>query len=133
MLFFFPRGVLDEILNLIESVSEGFPSYFSYSQPQTNGQSDYPRTPLDTPGHSVTALFGIRVNSACGQLGRANSALVSSASTVCRVSHPVIGGYQLSVQPEIAEFLGCSLLYFRCFRCKHGQELPAVIQTPETI
>ena len=26
----FPRGVLDEILNLIESVSEGFPSY-SYS------------------------------------------------------------------------------------------------------
>ena len=28
MLFIFPRGVLDEILNLIESVSEGFPSYF---------------------------------------------------------------------------------------------------------
>ena len=28
MLFVFPRGVLDEILNLIESVSEGFPSYF---------------------------------------------------------------------------------------------------------
>ena len=24
---FFPRDVLDEILNLIESVSEGFPSY----------------------------------------------------------------------------------------------------------
>ena len=24
---FFPRGVLGEILNLIESVSEGFPSY----------------------------------------------------------------------------------------------------------
>ena len=30
MLFFFPRGVLDETLNLIESVSEGFPSYFFY-------------------------------------------------------------------------------------------------------
>ena len=30
MLSFFPRGVLDEILNLIESVSEEFPSY-SYS------------------------------------------------------------------------------------------------------
>ena len=29
MLSFFLRGVLDEILNLIESVSEGFPSYFS--------------------------------------------------------------------------------------------------------
>ena len=27
MLSFFPRGVLDESLNLIESVSEGFPSY----------------------------------------------------------------------------------------------------------
>ena len=28
----FPRGVLDEILNLIETVSEGFPSY-SYGMP----------------------------------------------------------------------------------------------------
>ena len=27
MLSFFPRGVLDGILNLIESVSRGFPSY----------------------------------------------------------------------------------------------------------
>ena len=27
MLSFFPRGVLDEILNLIESVSEDFPFY----------------------------------------------------------------------------------------------------------
>ena len=27
MLSIFPRGVLDEILNYIESVSEGFPSY----------------------------------------------------------------------------------------------------------
>ena len=27
MLSFFPRGVLDEILNLIESVYEDFPSY----------------------------------------------------------------------------------------------------------
>ena len=27
MLSFFPRGVLDEILNLMESVSEEFPSY----------------------------------------------------------------------------------------------------------
>ena len=29
MLFCFPRGVLDDILNFIESVSEGFPSYLS--------------------------------------------------------------------------------------------------------
>ena len=27
MLSFFPQDVLDEILNLIESVSEGFPTY----------------------------------------------------------------------------------------------------------
>ena len=27
VLSFFPRGVLDDILNLIESFSEGFPSY----------------------------------------------------------------------------------------------------------
>ena len=27
----FPRGVLDEILNLIESVSEGVPSYSQYT------------------------------------------------------------------------------------------------------
>ena len=30
VLSFFPRDVLDEILNLIESVSEGFPSYSLY-------------------------------------------------------------------------------------------------------
>ena len=28
MLSFFPRDVLDEILDFIESVSEGFPTYF---------------------------------------------------------------------------------------------------------
>ena len=31
VLSFFPRGVLDEILNLIESVSEGFPSYSHFA------------------------------------------------------------------------------------------------------
>ena len=31
VLSFFPRDVLDEILNLIESVSEDFPSYFRKS------------------------------------------------------------------------------------------------------
>ena len=43
MLSFFPRGVLDEILNLIESVSEDFPSY-----------SDNKRLPLirSSPVHS---------------------------------------------------------------------------------
>ena len=32
VLSFFPRDVLDEILNLIESVFEGFPTYFSTSE-----------------------------------------------------------------------------------------------------
>ena len=32
VLSFFPRGDLDEILNLIESVSEGFPSYSYFSR-----------------------------------------------------------------------------------------------------
>ena len=52
MLFFFPRGVLDEILNLIESVSGGFPSYFwvtrglrltaivCFTAPATKNQTD---------------------------------------------------------------------------------------------
>ena len=34
MLSFFPQGVLDEILNLIESVSEDFPSYSSMLPPE---------------------------------------------------------------------------------------------------
>ena len=42
MLSFFPLGVLDEILNLIESVSEGFPSYFCY------GGRDYMYTSVRT-------------------------------------------------------------------------------------
>ena len=41
MLSFFPRGVLDEILNLIESVSEDFPSYsFKYIYNENNRLND---------------------------------------------------------------------------------------------
>ena len=39
VLSFFPRDVLDEILNLIESVSEDFPSY-SYSSIYISKQAD---------------------------------------------------------------------------------------------
>ena len=36
---FFPRDVLDEILDLIESVSEGFPTYsLTKSNPRSNSQ-----------------------------------------------------------------------------------------------
>ena len=40
MLFFFPRGVLDEILNLIESVSEGFNSYFHCRLPNCHDMNE---------------------------------------------------------------------------------------------
>ena len=41
MLSFFPRGVLDEILNLIESVSEDFPSYSSTVTTKVNAFKTY--------------------------------------------------------------------------------------------
>ena len=40
MLSFFPRGVLDELLNLIESVSEDFPSYFFLYYVTLDGGTD---------------------------------------------------------------------------------------------
>ena len=43
MLSFFPRGVLDEILNLIESVSEDFPSYsWCINSEKLIGKNDFP-------------------------------------------------------------------------------------------
>ena len=45
VLSFFPRDVLDEILKLIESVSEDFPSYSSYLLMYTN--SSIPHLVLD--------------------------------------------------------------------------------------
>ena len=50
---FFPRGVLDEILNLIESVSEGFPSY-SYVAPLVHA---YNATRHDSTGFSPYFLM----------------------------------------------------------------------------
>ena len=43
MLSFFPRDVYDEILDLIESVSEGFPTYslFILQDPVTNEKDWY--------------------------------------------------------------------------------------------
>ena len=40
VLSFFPRDVLDEILNLIESVSEDFPSYTSTDIPAPDHHND---------------------------------------------------------------------------------------------
>ena len=45
MLSFFPRGVLDEILNLIESVPEGFPSYSFIESLQGSGDKNCSNSP----------------------------------------------------------------------------------------
>ena len=64
MLSFFPRGVLDEILNLNESVSEGFPSYFwmpvwvSIRKKTVPGCKIY--TLLWVPGQKVPFLLGMK-------------------------------------------------------------------------
>ena len=55
MLSFFPRGVLDEILNLIESVSEDFLSY-SYTPKMSNGLVQYIRVEESTSLHWVTVI-----------------------------------------------------------------------------
>ena len=55
VLFFFPRGVLDEILNLIESVSEGFPSYFCWDlhkRGHPRGFNSQKRTQFSLRSHS---------------------------------------------------------------------------------
>ena len=53
VLSFFPRDVLDEILNLIESVSEDFPSYYRINGLTLNPTLQY------------IALFVRRVTSGC--------------------------------------------------------------------
>ena len=68
MLSFFPRGVLDEILNLIESVSEGFPSYSLiipiFKKGDTNEVSNYRGiTLLSTLGKLFTRILNNRLNS----------------------------------------------------------------------
>ena len=56
VLSFFPRDVLDEILNLIESVSEDFPSYFS-----SGGHLVYRRNDFSYFGREfwLVACFGL--------------------------------------------------------------------------
>ena len=56
MLSFFPRGVLDEILNLIESVSEGFSSYSCKSGAKETHQLNPDRRYLRQPGTGVSPV-----------------------------------------------------------------------------
>ena len=56
VLFFFPRDVLDEILNLIESVSEGFPSYFFMVYIYILGSDNMLRIKMIVPPFKVSEL-----------------------------------------------------------------------------
>ena len=59
MLSFFPRGVLDEIWDIFESVSEGFPSYSSLMHIVISLQnviSGYALTMHNTPVQNATAV-----------------------------------------------------------------------------
>ena len=71
VLFFFPRGVLDEILNLTESVSEGSPSYFCWEEIRRSHlhESPNPMGPLEMviTQHHWVEVFLEEVN---GQDGR---------------------------------------------------------------
>ena len=58
MLSFFPRGVLDEILNLIESVSEDFPSN-SYSNFSNFMVTDYINTITFFPQYNGLPVHNI--------------------------------------------------------------------------
>ena len=61
MLSFFPRGVLDEILNLIESVSEGFPSYsfICLVEDYSRNISEKPETNICS---NTVSLFSLQVD-----------------------------------------------------------------------
>ena len=56
MLSFFPRGVLDEILNLTESVSEDFPSYSYINNDPAYRWTPGPLCELTTDGRTSVYL-----------------------------------------------------------------------------
>ena len=56
MLSFFPRDVLDEIWDLIESVSEGFSTYSSLTDCNSNNQDIYVRCNLECKYTCITVL-----------------------------------------------------------------------------
>ena len=61
MLSFFPRDVLDEILNLIESVSEEFPSYscLSLQFEESGVQVSISRSETTLLKLSIALLIGV--------------------------------------------------------------------------
>ena len=72
MLSFFPRDVLDEILNLIESVSEGFPSYSSIYESVFEKKTGLLEYPWHTEEYIVFNFATIRP-----------SAFLSFSTSVC--------------------------------------------------
>ena len=61
MVSFFPRGVLDEILNLIESVSEGCPSYSCSSLPSLNVKHIYENLSSNKTPNALVKLIHIKM------------------------------------------------------------------------
>ena len=71
LLSFFPQDVLDEILDLIKSVSEGFPTYStscSYLETGVNATDGYfayahigARAPTNTGAHKYIVLARLRI------------------------------------------------------------------------
>ena len=62
VLSFFPRDVLDEILNLIESVSEDFPSYSFRMVPSFGLKSDLPSIMVKSIMYFISKLHAVFEN-----------------------------------------------------------------------
>ena len=77
MLSFFPRGVLDESLNLIESVSEGFPSYSTISDTY-NQEQGVPQGSILSP-----TLFNIKINNIVKCVNDTDSSLYVDEFGIC--------------------------------------------------
>ena len=65
MLSFFPRNVLDEILNLIETVFEGFPTYSCLGKAGCHNMSAYSEPISFTENASMISISGSVVNTSC--------------------------------------------------------------------
>ena len=79
VLSFFPRGVLDEILHLIESVSEGFPSYSYRNMDMIRERIIFTFDPRDMLISLHIGFSFVRAAVACAILERTSSFEPSSA------------------------------------------------------
>ena len=95
MLFFYPRDVLDEIWDLIESVSEGFPSY------------------------SYTAVYRLLFDPLCSYQ---HALFVKLSVLIIILDIIVILWFVCLYEEIIQEWSGLSVLYHPC-QCRHFPQL----------